>query len=64
MAFLFIVSWSLESYKKNMRVMQPILIIETKRCTNLTSRELILIMCKAEIRLISVHAKIILMYYS
>ena len=37
--------------------MQPILIVETKRCTNLISRELILILCKSEIRLIGVCAK-------
>ena len=46
-----------------MRVVEPIL-IEMKRCTNLTSRELILIVCKAEILLISVCAKRIQMYYS
>ena len=42
-----------------MRVIEPILIIDMKGRTNLTSRELILITCKAEIRFISDYPKII-----
>lgn len=46
-------------------VIEPILIIDAKRRTNLLkySRELIFIRCKAEIHFFSVHAKGIGMYY-